>query len=80
MSQEHFERFVNVAISTLSVDANKVTKEARFKEDLECDSLDLVTFVMDLEEEFGISEIPSEEYEKMSTVGEAFDLIMSKLS
>ncbi|MGA0117737.1 MAG: acyl carrier protein [Ilumatobacteraceae bacterium] len=80
MSQEHFERFVNVATSTLSVAADKVIKEARFKEDLECDSLDLVTFVMDLEEEFGLSEIPSEEYEKMSTVGEAFDLIMSKLS
>ncbi len=79
MSQEQFERFVGVAVSALSVDPSKVTKEARFKEDLECDSLDLVTFVMDLEEEFGLSEIPSEEYEKMATVGEAFDLIMSKL-
>ncbi len=79
MSQENFDRFVKVASATLGVESDKVVREARFKEDLECDSLDMVTFVMDLEEEFGLSEIPTEEYEKLSTVGEAFDLIMAKL-
>ncbi len=61
----------------LSVDAAKVTREARFKEDLEADSLDLVEFVMELESEFGI-EVPEQELEGITTVGQAFDLIASK--
>lgn len=79
MSQENFDRFVKVAVSTLSVDKEKFVREARFKEDLECDSLDMVTFVMDLETEFDLAEIPQEEYEHLATVGDAFDLIMSKI-
>ena len=61
----------------LSVDAAKVTREARFKEDLEADSLDLVEFVMELETEFGI-EVPEQELEGITTVGQAFDLIAAK--
>ena len=61
----------------LSVDAAKVTREARFKEDLEADSLDLVEFVMELETEFGI-EVPEQELEGITTVGQAFDLISAK--
>lgn len=61
----------------LSVDAAKVTREARFKEDLEADSLDLVEFVMELESEFGI-EVPEQELEGITTVGQAFDLIAAK--
>lgn len=61
----------------LAVDAAKVTREARFKEDLEADSLDLVEFVMELESEFGI-EVPEQELEGITTVGQAFDLIAAK--
>ncbi|NDC11640.1 MAG: acyl carrier protein [Actinobacteria bacterium] len=68
-SQHHRER--------LSVDAAKVTREARFKEDLEADSLDLVEFVMELESEFGV-EVPEQELEGITTVGQAFDLIVAK--
>ena len=78
MSQDLFERFTKCAVNLLSVDAAKVTREARFKEDLEADSLDLVEFVMALEEEFGI-EVPESDLEGIDTVGKAFALVESKL-
>ena len=77
MSQELFDRFTKCAVELLSVDAAKVTREARFKEDLEADSLDLVEFVMALEEEFSV-EVPEKELEGNTTVGQAFDLIAAK--
>ncbi len=77
MSQELFDRFTKTAVSLLSVDASKVTREARFKEDLEADSLDLVEFVMALEEEFNV-EVPEKELEGITTVGQAFELIVAK--
>ena len=77
MSQELFDRFTKCAINMLSVDAAKVTRDARFKEDLEADSLDVVEFVMELESEFGV-EVPEQELEGITTVGQAFDLIVAK--
>ena len=77
MSQELFDRFTKCAVELLSVDAGKVTREARFKEDLEADSLDLVEFVMALEEVFSV-EVPEKELEGITTVGQAFDLIAAK--
>ena len=77
MSQDLFDRFTKCAVELLSVDAAKVTREARFKEDLEADSLDLVEFVMALEEEFSV-EVPEKELEGITTVGQAFDLIAAK--
>ena len=73
-----FERFKRCAVEVLSVDAEKVTREATFGEDLDADSLDLVELVMALEEEFGI-EVPEEDLEGVETVGHAFDLVTSKL-
>ena len=70
MSEENFERFKKCAIEVLSVEAGQVTKEARFAEDLDADSLDLVELVMELEEE---------ELQDLPTVGDAFNLISSKL-
>jgi acyl carrier protein len=49
MSDEKFERFRKCAVEVLSVDEAKVTREARFGDDLDADSLDLVEFVMALE-------------------------------
>jgi acyl carrier protein len=77
VSQDLFDRFTKCAVSMLSVDASKVTPEARFKEDLDADSLDLVEFVMELESEFGI-EVPEQELEGITTVGQAFELIKAK--
>jgi acyl carrier protein len=63
-------------INELGVDAEKVTPEASFVEDLGADSLDTVELVMAFEEEFGM-EIPDEEAEKLRTVGDAINYITS---
>ncbi|CAN5182303.1 acyl carrier protein [soil metagenome] len=64
----------DIIINELGVDAEKVTREASFVEDLGADSLDTVELVMAFEEEFGM-EIPDEEAEKLQTVGDAVDYI-----
>jgi acyl carrier protein len=68
-----------VAAEVLSVDPDQVTETARFKEDLDADSLDLVELVMGLEERFDI-EVPEEDLEGVTTVGQAVDLVLSKVS
>jgi acyl carrier protein len=67
-----------VLAEQLAVDENQVTPEAKFAEDLNADSLDLTEAVLALEDEMGI-EIPEEEMEKVKTVGQAIDLVASKL-
>ena len=67
-----------VAAEVLSVDPDLVTESARFKEDLDADSLDLVEFVMALEERFDIS-VPEEELDGVDTVGQALTLVLGKL-
>lgn len=54
----------------LMVDQEEITDESSFVEDLGADSLDTVELIMEFEDEFGI-EIPDEQAEKISTVGEA---------
>ena len=70
MSEENFERFRKCAVEVLSVEAGQITKEARFAEDLDADSLDLVELVMELEEEFDIT---VEEEELSALMGEKED-------
>ena len=65
-----FERVQKIIVDLLGVDAGKVTMEAKFRDDLEADSLDLVELIMAFEEEFG-GEISDEEAQKITTVGEA---------
>ena len=64
----------DIIINELGVEADKVTAEASFVEDLGADSLDTVELVMAFEEEFGI-EIPDEDAEKLQTVGDAIEYI-----
>jgi acyl carrier protein len=61
----------------LGVAPEDVTADARFKEDLDADSLDLVQVVLILEERFGIK-VPDEEMTGIKTVGEAADMVISK--
>lgn len=70
------EKMRELIVEGLGVDAEKVTAEASFKDDLGTDSLDLFELVMSFEEEFGVS-IPSEELEKMNTVGDVMNYIES---
>jgi len=65
-----FQEVKAVIVELLGVDESKVTLEAKFREDLEADSLDLVELIMAFEEKFG-SEISDEDAQKLTTVGEA---------
>ena len=75
---QKFEAFKKCAVEVLSVEADQVTREARFAEDLDADSLDLVELVMALEEEFGVS-VEEEELEGIETIGAAYDLVVGKI-
>ncbi len=78
MSDENFERFTKCAVEVLSVEASQVTPDAKFGDDLDADSLDLVELVMALEEEFGVN-VEEEELEGIDTIGAAYDLIIGKV-
>ncbi len=69
-------RVKEIIVNELGVEADKVTAEASFVEDLGADSLDTVELVMAFEEEFGI-EISDEDAEQMATVGEAIKYLES---
>ncbi|ABF44739.1 MULTISPECIES: acyl carrier protein [Deinococcus] len=72
-----FDEVKEVIVDKLGVDADKVTPEARFVEDLGADSLETVELIMGLEDKFGIS-ISDEDAEKIRTVQAAVDYIGSK--
>jgi len=73
------EAIRELAVEVLSVEPDAITDEARFKEDLEADSLDLVELVMGFEERFDI-EVPEEDLDGVTTVGHAVDLVLAKLA
>ena len=75
---EAFEKFKECAVEVLQVPADQITRDARFSEDLDADSLDLVELVMALEETFDVS-VEETELEGIETIGQAFDLISAKL-
>jgi acyl carrier protein len=64
------DRIQDIIVELLGVEPEEVKPEARFREDLEADSLDLVELIMAFEEEFG-GEISDEDAQKITTVGEA---------
>lgn len=68
------DKVKSIIVEQLGVDADQVTPEASFTDDLGGDSLDVVELVMALEEEFGL-EIPDEDAEKIGTVQQAIDYI-----
>lgn len=78
MDQELWGRFRKCAVEVLSVSEDQVTPEAKFGDDLDADSLDLVELVMALEEEFDV-EVPEEDLEGIETVGQAYDLVVGKM-
>ncbi len=75
---EAFTKFKAAAVDVLAVQDDQVTLEASFADDLDADSLDLVEFVMALEENFDI-EVPESDLEGVTTVGHAFELVCGKL-
>ena len=75
---EVFEKVKGLFVEELGFDADKVTMEAKLEEDLEIDSLGIVEVVMAFEDEFSI-EIDDEELTDVGTVGQAVNLLHSKL-
>lgn len=73
-----FEDIKEIIVELLGVEEDKVTRDAKFREDLEADSLDLVELIMAFEEKFG-GEISDEDAQKITTVGEAVDYIEQHL-
>ena len=71
------EKMKEMVADQLNVDAADITAETSFKDDLGADSLDLFELVMALEEEYNV-EIPSEDLEKLTTVGAVMDYLKSK--
>ncbi len=69
----------NAAVEVLGVEPDAVVEEAKFKEDLDADSLDLVELVMALEENLEVT-IPEEELGDIKTVGQAVDVVVGKLA
>jgi acyl carrier protein len=74
-----FDRTKKIIVDLLGVDDDQVTMEARFREDLEADSLDLVELIMAVEEEFG-GTISDEEAQQLKTVGDAVKYVQDKMS
>lgn len=75
--QDIADRVLKVVFEVLRVPEEKITADSRFKEDLGADSLDTVTLLMALEEEFE-GDIADEEAEKLITVGDAISFIQGK--
>ena len=71
------EKMKEIIADQLSVDADTITEASKFKEDLGADFLDLFELVMALEDEYSV-EIPAEDLEKLTSVGEVMDYLKAK--
>ncbi len=71
------EKLKKIIAEQLNVSEDSVKPETSFKDDLEADSLDLFEVVMAIEDEYNV-EIPSEDLEKISTVGDVIDYLKAK--
>ena len=77
--EEVVAKLKGIVANRLDVEEDQVTEEKSFVEDLGADSLDIVELIMGIEDEFGI-EIPDEDAEKLTSVGEALKYTLEKIS
>ena len=77
-TEEIFEKVKTVIVEQLGIDKSSVRMESSFLDDLGADSLDIVEFIMALEEEFGL-EIPDEDVEKIVTVKDVVEYISENI-
>ena len=73
-----FEKVRDVIVETLNCDASQVTPQARLREDLHADSIDVVEMLMNLEDEYGVK-LPEESFDNIKTVQDVVDAL-EKLS
>ena len=71
------EKMKSIIAEQLNIDVSEITLESSFKDDLNADSLDLFEMVMALEDNYGV-EIPSEDLEKLLTVGDVVNYLKDK--
>ncbi|GHP12842.1 acyl carrier protein [Lentilactobacillus fungorum] len=74
--QEVFNQIADLVADQFDIDRSKITGSLNFKQDLDADSIDFVEFVLDLEDTFN-AEISDEDAEKLNTIDEAVDYVMS---
>ena len=74
--EEIFTKIKDILADNFEVSKDRITKETNFTTDLDADSIDLVEFILQLEDEFG-AEISDEDAEKIKTVGDAVSYIAS---
>lgn len=79
MTSMEFEKLKGIIAEVLNIDADEITMNSTFVDDLGADSLDVFQIIMGIEEEFDI-EIPTEAAEKIATVGDAVEQIKSALN
>lgn len=79
MAEDIQQKVVDLIVDQLGVDADSVTPDAHFIDDLGADSLDTVELVMAFEEEFDM-EVPDEDAEKLETVSDVTDYLKQRLS
>ena len=74
--EEIFNKIADMISERFSIDRDKITKDLNFQNDLDADSIDIVEFVLELEDVFG-AEIPDEDSENIHTIGDAVKYIYS---
>lgn len=74
--QQVFDKISQLLAERFNVAADSITSDTNFQNDLQADSIDMVEFELELEDDFG-AEIPDEEAAKIQTVGQAVDYIVS---
>jgi acyl carrier protein len=72
-------KLVDLLVEELGLERDNITMEAKFEEDLEVDSLGVVELLMALEDNFDVK-IPDDEAEKITTVGDAVDVVAGKVN
>ena len=77
--QEIFERMQSIISEQFGVDAESVTENTSFEEDLGADSVDLVELVMAMEDEFKIGEVGEDELTNLSTVGDCVNFLAKRM-
>ena len=75
----YFCKIRDIVVDLLEAEPDKVTRDARFREDLEADSLDLVELIMEFEEQFGAT-ISDDDAQQIKTVGQAVDYIEQRMA
>lgn len=73
------EKLKELIAAQFNVDADKITAETSFKDDLDADSIDIVDFIMSVEEEFSLSEIEEAELDGLNTVGDVANFVSERI-